>query len=56
MSDMSGSSDTEQQLIADTERLIQHWEDCPLPPDANCEQCIEYARRFIWEQDCRRWP
>lgn len=24
-------------------RLSEHWEDCPLPPDANCIDCHRYA-------------
>lgn len=29
--------------------LMVHWEECPLPPDANCELCYEYAEKYIWK-------
>jgi hypothetical protein len=37
----------ERNRDADDAALIEHWDECPLPPDANCQRCWEHARRFL---------
>ena len=37
-----------QRLSLAQAELADHWAACPLPPDAGCTTCREYARHFLW--------
>jgi hypothetical protein len=32
--------------------LWDHWSGCPLPPDAGCKPCHEFARRYVRQCSC----